>query len=132
MTYGGRAGGPAGLRYRPHPPCARRTPALSSLAGLSGSGFGKAVEHLEQRWFGAASMLLSLLTGASATVAAGRLTGGGGVGIDEAALVVCPLALVASFAVRRLTARDAHRTTTRAAGLVVVPALLGAVMSATG
>jgi hypothetical protein len=86
---------------------------------------------LEQRWFGAGSVLLSLLTGASATVAAGRLTGGG-VGIDEAALVVCPLALVTSFAVRRLTARDAHRTTTRVTGLVVVPALLGAVMSATG
>ncbi|MGY4274992.1 hypothetical protein [Streptomyces sp. M18.1] len=106
--------------------------AVSSIrVRLSGSGFGTVVEHVERRWFGAGSVLLALLTGAAAMVVAGRLTGGG-VGIDEAALVVFPLALVASFAVRRLTARDAQRTTARVTGLVVVPALLGAVMSATG
>ncbi|QCR50581.1 hypothetical protein D3C59_19985 [Streptomyces sp. SHP22-7] len=106
--------------------------AVSSIrVRLSGAGFGTVVEHVERRWFGAGSVLLALLTGAAAMVVAGRLTGGG-VGIDEAALVVFPLALVASFAVRRLTARDAQRTTARVTGLVVVPALLGAVMSATG
>ncbi|MEV8244379.1 hypothetical protein AB0R01_11495 [Streptomyces rochei] len=106
--------------------------AVSSIrVRLSGAGFGTVVEHVERRWFGAGSVLLALLTGAAAMVVAGRLTGGG-VGIDEAALIVFPLALVASFAVRRLTARDAQRTTARVTGLVVVPALLGAVMSATG
>ncbi|CAL9319677.1 hypothetical protein [Streptomyces sp. SudanB91_2054] len=106
--------------------------AVSSIrVRLSGAGFGTVVEHVERRWFGAGSVLLALLTGAAAMVVAGRLTGGG-VGIDEATLVVFPLALVASFAVRRLTARDAQRTTARVTGLVVVPALLGAVMSATG
>ncbi|MBQ0883024.1 hypothetical protein TR631_31130 [Streptomyces rochei] len=106
--------------------------AVSSIrVRLSGAGFGTVVEHVERRWFGAGSVLLALLTGAAAMVVAGRLTGGG-VGIDEAALLVFPLALVASFAVRRLTARDAQRTTARVTGLVVVPALLGAVMSATG
>ncbi|MFH9438373.1 hypothetical protein [Streptomyces rochei] len=106
--------------------------AVSSIrVRLSGAGFGTVVEHVERRWFGAGSVLLALLTGAAAMVVAGRLTGGG-VGMDEAALVVFPLALVASFAVRRLTARDAQRTTARVTGLVVVPALLGAVMSATG
>ncbi|MFE6315580.1 hypothetical protein [Streptomyces rochei] len=106
--------------------------AVSSIrVKLSGAGFGTVVEHVERRWFGAGSVLLALLTGAAAMVVTGRLTGGG-VGIDEAALVVFPLALVASFAVRRLTARDAQRTTARVTGLVVVPALLGAVMSATG
>ena len=41
-----------------------------------------------------------------------------------------PLALVASFGVRRLTTRKGHETATRVSGLVLVPALLGAVMSA--
>ncbi|MFE1587493.1 hypothetical protein ACFW6Q_17620 [Streptomyces sp. NPDC058737] len=98
---------------------------------LSGPGAGNVVAHLERRWFGAGSVLLALLAGAAAMVGAGRLTGGG-VGLDEATLVVFPLALVASFAARRLTAGDAHGTTVRVSGLVVVPALLGAVMSAAG
>lgn len=76
-------------------------------------------------------MLLALLAGAGAMIGAGRLSGHG-VGLDEAALVVFPLALVAAFVVRGLTARYGHKTEARASGLVSVPALLGAVMSAAG
>ncbi|GAA0654090.1 hypothetical protein GCM10009535_35850 [Streptomyces thermocarboxydovorans] len=98
---------------------------------LAGAGFGKVVENLEDRWFGAGSVLLALLAGTLAMTGAGRLSGHG-VGIDQAALVVFPLALVAAFAVRRLTAGGGRGTAVRASGLVIAPALLGAVMSAAG
>ncbi|PZT70978.1 hypothetical protein DN402_00410 [Streptomyces sp. SW4] len=82
--------------------------AVSSVRmRLAGAGFGGVAENLERRWFGAGSVLLALFAGAAAMVLAGRLTGGD-VGIDEAVLVVFPLALVASFAVRRLTAGNGH------------------------
>ncbi|NJP51287.1 hypothetical protein HCJ93_14695 [Streptomyces sp. SBST2-5] len=103
---------------------------------LAGAGFGKVVENLEERWFGAGSVLLALLTGTLAMTVAGRLSGHG-VGIEQAALVVFPLALVAAFAVRRLSAGGGtgsagRGTAVRASGLVIAPALLGAVMSAAG
>ncbi|GAA1428443.1 hypothetical protein GCM10009601_41680 [Streptomyces thermospinosisporus] len=98
---------------------------------LAGAGFGKVVEHLEDRWFGAGPVLLALLAGTLAMTGAGRLSGHA-VGIDQAALVVFPLALVAAFAVRRLTAGGGSGTAVRASGLVIAPALLGAVMSAAG
>ncbi|MEU1850513.1 hypothetical protein ABZ499_14875 [Streptomyces sp. NPDC019990] len=96
---------------------------------LSGAGAGEVIENLEDRWFGAGPVLLALLAGAGAMIGAGRLSGHGA-GLDEAALVVFPLALAAAFVVRRLTARYGHRTAAGASGLVIVPALLGAVMSA--
>ncbi|CAL9567627.1 hypothetical protein [Streptomyces sp. enrichment culture] len=106
--------------------------AVSSIrARLSGAGFGTVLDQLERRWFGAGSVLLALLVGAAAMVGTGHLTGEG-VRIDEAALAVFPLALAASFAVRRLTAKNARGTTVRLAGLVVAPGLLGAMMSAAG
>ncbi|MEV5435918.1 hypothetical protein AB0K80_07760 [Streptomyces sp. NPDC052682] len=98
---------------------------------LSGARFAQVIENLEGRWFGAGSVLLALLVGAAAMTAAGRLTGHT-IGIEQAALVVFPLALVAAFAVRRLTEKHGHRTMARASGLVLAPALLGAVMSAAG
>lgn len=113
--------------------CAVLGAALTSSVRmkLSGAGIGKVIENLEDRWFGAGSVLLALLAGAGAMIGAGRLSGHG-VGLDEAALFVFPLALVAAFVVRRLTARYGHGTAARASGLVLVPALLGAVMSAAG
>ncbi|MCT7356003.1 hypothetical protein N4P33_28190 [Streptomyces sp. 15-116A] len=98
---------------------------------LSGASFGNVVEHIENRWFGTGSVLLALLVGTLAMTGAGRLSGHE-VGLDEAALIVFPLALVAAFVVRRLTERHGHAAVARASGLVVVPAVLGAVMAAAG
>ncbi|MFF6875280.1 hypothetical protein ACFY9S_08160 [Streptomyces sp. NPDC012474] len=98
---------------------------------LSGAGFGKVIENIEGRWFGAGSVLLALLVGVVAMTGVGRLSGHG-VGLDEAALVVFPLALVAAFVVRRMPEKLGNKTMARASGLVIVPALLGAMMSAAG
>lgn len=98
---------------------------------LSGASFGNVIEHIEDRWFGAGSVLLALLAGTLAMTGTGKLSGHG-VSLEEAARVVFPLALAAACAVRRLTERHGHTTAARASGLVIVPALLGAVMSAAG
>ncbi|MFJ7292434.1 hypothetical protein [Streptomyces collinus] len=96
---------------------------------LSGASFGKVVENLEGRWFGAGSVLLALLVGVAAMTGVGRLSGHG-VSLDEAALVVFPLALVAAFAVRRMPEKLGNAIVARATGLVIAPALLGAMLSA--
>jgi hypothetical protein len=55
-----------------------------------------------------------------------------GIGIEQAAPVAFPLALVAAFAVRRTTDKYGHKTAARASGLVLAPAVSGALMSAAG